>query len=201
MMESNIQVVISAPSGAGKTTLIKKLLSDNPNLEFSISTTTRKMRSEEKPKRSYNFVTIEEFKGMIEKDEFAEWALVHNNYYGTTKKEIDRIFSIGNIPIFDVDVQGGKILKIKLGNPVLIFIIPPSLKILEERLRTRKSESEESIKIRLKNAIDEMKEFENYDYIVMNDNLEIASKQISAIITAEQCRKDRTKSLMSSMEG
>ncbi len=200
-MESNIQVVISAPSGAGKTTLIKKLLSDNPNLEFSISTTTRKMRSEEKPKRSYNFVTIEEFKGMIEKDEFAEWALVHNNYYGTTKKEIDRIFSIGNIPIFDVDVQGGKILKIKLGNPVLIFIIPPSLKILEERLRTRKSESEESIKIRLKNAIDEMKEFENYDYIVMNDNLEIASKQISAIITAEQCRKDRTKSLMSSMEG
>lgn len=190
-MENNIQIVISAPSGAGKTTLIKKLLADNGNFEFSISTTTRPIREGEKPKRSYNFVPVEEFTSMIEAGEFAEWAMVHGNYYGTTKKEIDRISGAGNIPIFDVDVQGGKVLKEKLPSPVLIFIIPPSLEILEERLRTRKTDSDESIRTRLENAIEELREFTTYDYIVVNDDLDVAASQITAIITAEMCRRER----------
>ena len=188
-----MQIVISAPSGAGKTTLIKELLLSDNRLEFSVSTTTREKRKKEVSHKSYNFVQIDEFKEMIKNDEFIEWAIVHENYYGTTKKEIDRITDAENIPIFDVDVQGGKLLKKKLDDAAFIFIMPPSIEVLKKRLQKRKTESKEQIKIRLQNALSELKEYHIYNYIVINDELNFAVDQLKSIITAELCKKERTK--------
>jgi guanylate kinase len=186
-----MNVVISAPSGSGKTTIINELMLSDPRFEFSLSTTTREMRSGEEEGKDYNYVKPVEFEKMIERGEFLEWAVVHGNYYGTLKKEIDRISDTGNIPIFDVDVQGGLSLKEKLEDAVFIFIIPPSQAALEERLTRRKTESKNSIELRLKNAEEELKSCEIYDYIVVNDDLEHALDRLKSIITAEFCRFDR----------
>jgi guanylate kinase len=186
-----MNVVISAPSGSGKTTIINELMLSDPRFEFSLSTTTREMRSGEEEGKDYNYVKPVEFEKMIERGEFLEWAVVHGNYYGTLKKEIDRISGTGNIPIFDVDVQGGLSLKEKLEDAVFIFIIPPSQAALEERLTRRKTESKNSIELRLKNAEEELKSCEIYDYIVVNDDLEHALDRLKSIITAEFCRFDR----------
>ena len=128
---------------------------------------------------------------MIEHDAFAEWARVHGNYYGTTKKEIDRICCAGKIPIFDVDVQGTRTLKGKLDGAVYLFIVPPSREVLESRLRNRKTDSEEQIQIRMRNAIRELREYALYDYIIVNDDLDTALNQIRSIVTAELCRKEK----------
>jgi len=191
MQRSNISLVVSAPSGAGKTTIIQRLLLDYDILRFSVSTTTRPQRSGEIPGKSYYFVSKGDFRNMIDKDEFLEWAEVHDNYYGTSKKEIDRIQARGKIPIFDVDVQGAKNLKKKLANGIYIFIVPPSLRILEERLKNRKTDTENQIAVRLKNAVIELKEFVLFDYVIVNDRLDSAIDQFKAIMTAELCRRDR----------
>jgi guanylate kinase len=130
-------VIISAPSGAGKTTLIEKLLIQNPVFEFAVSTTTRIKRAGESEGKNYYFVSYDEFMQMVDRGEFLEWAKVHDNYYGTTKKEVDRIKALSKIPIFDVDVQGARSLRNKLQNVISIFIIPPSIQELEKRLRHR----------------------------------------------------------------
>jgi guanylate kinase len=184
-------VVISAPSGAGKTTLIHKLLLADDRFTFSISTTTRPKRAGETIGVSYNFVTESEFSDMIEHDAFAEWARVHGNYYGTTKKEIDRICRAGKIPIFDVDVQGARTLKGKLDSAVYLFIVPPSREVLESRLRNRRTDSEEQIQIRMRNSIRELMEYDLYDYIIVNDDLDSALNQLRSIVTAELCRKEK----------
>jgi guanylate kinase len=188
---NNLSVVISAPSGAGKTTLINRLLSADNRFVFSISTTTRPKRAGETNGKSYNFVSEPEFHDIIEHDAFIEWARVHGNYYGTTKKEIDRICRAGKIPIFDVDVQGARTLKGKLDNAVYLFIVPPSREVLESRLRNRKTDSEEQIQIRMRNAIRELKEYDLYDYIIVNDDLDAALNQLRSIVTAELCRKEK----------
>jgi guanylate kinase len=188
---NNLSVVISAPSGAGKTTLINKLLSADKRFVFSISTTTRPKRAGETVGGSYYFITEPEFRDMVEHDAFTEWARVHGNYYGTTKKEIDRIYHAGKIPIFDVDVQGARTLKGKLDHAVYLFIVPPSREVLESRLRNRKTDSEEQIQIRMRNAIRELREYDLYDYIVVNDDLGSALNQLRSIVTAELCRKEK----------
>lgn len=127
---------------------------------------------------------------MIDEGAFVEWALVHGNYYGTAKKEIDRIRNAGKIPIFDVDVQGAASLKGRLDRAVYIFIVPPSRKALETRLRNRKTDSEEQIQIRMRNAIRELAEYARYDYVVINDDLETALGQLRSIVAAELCRKE-----------
>ncbi|MGQ9842518.1 MAG: guanylate kinase [Spirochaetota bacterium] len=175
-------VIISAPSGAGKTTLIKKLLIQNPIFEFAISTTTRVKRAGEAEGENYYFVTYEEFMQMVDRGEFLEWAKVHDNYYGTTKKEVDRIKHHSKIPIFDVDVQGARSLRNKLQNVISIFIIPPSIQELEQRLRHRSTETEHQIAIRLNNAVGELREYVNYDYIVVNDDLQKALDELNAIL-------------------
>jgi guanylate kinase len=187
---NNLSVVISAPSGAGKTTLINRLLSADDRFEFSISTTTRPRREGEKAGRSYDFTDEAQFREMIGQDAFVEWAKVHGNYYGTSKKEIDRICCNGKIPIFDVDVQGARTLKCRLDSAVYIFIVPPSREVLESRLRNRKTDSEEQIQIRLRNAIKELGEYTQYDYIVVNDDLEVALNELRSIVTAELCKTD-----------
>jgi guanylate kinase len=187
---NNLSVVISAPSGAGKTTLINRLLGSENSFDFSISTTTRPPRNGEIDGKSYYFIPESEFRGMIDRGEFLEWARVHGNYYGTSKKEIDRICCNAKIPIFDVDVQGARSLKGTLDGAVYIFIVPPSREVLESRLRNRKTDSEEQIQIRLGNAIRELGEYAQYDYIVVNDDLETALNELRSIVTAELCRTD-----------
>lgn len=175
-------VIISAPSGAGKTTLIEKLLIQNPVFEFAVSTTTRIKRTGESEGKNYYYVSYDEFMQMVDKGEFLEWAKVHDNYYGTTKKEVDRIKALSKIPIFDVDVQGARSLRNKLQNVISIFIIPPSIQELEKRLRHRSTETEHQITVRLNNALVELREYVNYDYIVINDDLQKALDELNAIL-------------------
>ncbi len=175
-------VIISAPSGAGKTTIIEKLLIQNPIYEFAISTTTRSRRTDEIEGKNYYYVNYDEFMQMVDRGEFLEWAKVHDNYYGTTKKEVDRIKALSKIPIFDVDVQGARSLRNKLQNVISVFIIPPSIKELEKRLRHRSTETDHQITVRLNNALTELKEYVNYDYIVVNDDLQKALDDLNAIL-------------------
>lgn len=185
MSSPDLSIVVSAPSGAGKTTIIRKVMSEDDRFGFSISTTTRAKRADDIEGKSYYFITRDQFEKFIEDDEFIEWAEVHGNLYGTSKKEIDRIRALGKIPLFDIDVQGGANLKSRLKSSVLIFIIPPSLDVLEQRLRNRKTDSEEQIKIRLSNALGELAEYGIYDYIIINNNLDEAVNCFKSIVTAE----------------
>jgi len=181
-------IVITAPSGAGKTTLITRLLESDDRFMFSISTTTREKRHDEADGVNYYFVSDKEFRAMIDNDEFFEWAEVYGNYYGTTKKEVDRILKSGKFPLFDVDIQGSKSLKKKLKKAVFIFIIPPSREILKERLIGRQTESEEQLNIRLHHVAEEISEYINFDYVIVNSVLESSMNKLRAIIEAESCK-------------
>jgi len=185
--------VISAPSGAGKTTLINRLLESERDLMFSISTTTRSNRKGELDGIHYHFVSKDDFNMMIENDEFVEWAEVYGNYYGTTKKEVDRIMKSGKIPLFDVDIQGSINLKHKIQEGVFIYIIPPSLEVLKKRLIGRKTENPEQLSIRLKNAYSEISRYINFDYVVINCDLETAFQRLKSIVIAEKCRLKNIK--------
>ncbi len=189
MQKNELAFVVSAPSGAGKTTIIKRLLSEDKRLGFVISTTTRKPRSDETDGLSYYFTTIDNFKRKIDANEFIEWSVVHQNYYGVTKKEFDRILSIGRIPLFDVDVQGAKILKSTLKGAIYIFIVPPSIEGLKQRLLNRGTDTKEVINLRIQNAIKELKEVNNYDYIIVNNEIEEALLDIKAILRVELLKK------------
>lgn len=189
---SKLAIVVSAPSGAGKTTIISRLLRDNSNwLEFAVSTTTRPPRAGEIDGKNYYFVDQAKFQTMIDNNEFLEWAQVHTNYYGTSKKEIDRIHSLGKVPIFDVDVQGAYSFKNKLEDAIYIFILPPSLESLKARLTGRGTDSAEQISIRIKNALTELKAYKDYDYLIVNDEVEKAVDDFYSIIKAEMCRCSR----------
>lgn len=192
-------LVISAPSGAGKTTLINRLLKSDESFLFSVSTTTRHMRNYEMDGFDYNFVTREAFQEMIDRGEFIEWAEVYGNYYGTTKKEVDRIRKSGKIPLFDVDIQGTKNLRATLEGGIYIFIIPPSAAILKERLVGRQTESDEQLSIRLANARHEISEYRIFDYVIANNEIEETFKKLMAIITAEKCRINNMESIISSI--
>ena len=196
-----ISIVISAPSGTGKSTIIDSLIKKDNRYELSISTTTRKQRGEEKDGEHYHFFKKDEFEKDISAGCFLEWAMVHGNYYGTSKQEIDRIVGKGHYPIFDIDVQGGRILRDKLSDSVFIFIVPPSLKVLENRLRGRATDGEEQIKLRMQNAISEIKEAKFYDYLIVNDNLNKAIEQIRTIVLAETTKVKRNNILIEELLG
>jgi guanylate kinase len=185
--------VISAPSGAGKTTLINKLLESEDDLVFSISTTTRNIREGEVDGVNYHFISKDEFCRMINNDEFLEWAEVHGNYYGTTKKEVDRMKKSKKIPLFDVDIKGGRNLKEKIQEGVFIFIIPTSLSTLQKRLVARNTENRDQINLRLKNAYNEIKEYVNFDYVIVNSDIESAFEKLKCIVTAEKCKLKNVK--------
>jgi guanylate kinase len=177
-------IVISAPSGAGKTTLCQRLLRDLPNeLVLSISSTTRAPRGQERHGEHYFFVKQDEFKSGIDAGHFAEWALVHGNYYGTSKKVIEDAFSKNKAVLLDIDVQGAESLKKAYpAESFRIFIAPPSLAELEKRLRTRGTDSEETIQKRLKNAQDEMNHLERFDHTVVNQDLEKAYSELRKLV-------------------
>ena len=173
-------IIISAPSGAGKTTLVNKLLDAKLPLLFSISACSRAPREDEEDKKDYYFLSIEEFKEKIKAQDFIEWEEVYEgNFYGTLKKEIERIWKEKKHVVFDVDVIGGISLKeYFMENSISIFIKPPSMEVLSKRLKKRNTEDRKSIKNRLEKSIEEMKSIDKFDKIIVNDELSISSKNI-----------------------
>lgn len=175
-------LIISGPSGCGKSTLLKEVYKDINDYYFSISTTTRAPRVGEVNGVDYFFVTKEEFEKDIDNDDFLEYAKVHDNYYGTSLKPINKALEENKLVIFDIDVQGHEIVRNKLDSIVTsVFITTPSLKVLEDRLNSRNTDSNDIIEKRIKNAKGEVEFFQDYDYLIVNDDLETAAKQLVCI--------------------
>ena len=189
-------IVISSPSGGGKSSVIHEILEAYGQIEYSVSVTSRPPRPGEKDGYSYQFVSEEQFKEWIEQDRFYEWAVVHDHLYGTRKDVIKEKLSRGKDVIMDLDFQGGLNVKKQSPDALLIFLLPPSMKILEKRLRLRKTDTEKVIRIRLKNATEEIRHATEYDYVVINDDLEKTIDQVKGIIESEGFRSNRLKILM-----
>lgn len=194
-VKKGLLVVISGPSGVGKSTVVKRLLKLSPKIRLSKSVTTRKPRPGEKKGVDYTFVSKKEFFDLEQKKEFLEWAEVHGYYYGTPQKFVNEQLENGGIVVLEVDVQGATKIKesvergkIKTGAQVFIFLIPPSVDILAFRLKKRKTEDPEVVNYRLRAAIAELQVMEKYDYIVVNDMIDRAAEKIMAIINVEKER-------------
>jgi guanylate kinase len=185
--------IVSSPSGGGKTTLIRRLLENPPGatLHFSVSHTTRSMRQGEQNGREYHFVSVEEFQGMVQRDEFLEHNEVHDNIYGTSRAEVLPRLAAGEDVILDIDVKGARDIRETWPDAVTVFIVPSSLGELEKRLRTRGLDSEESIRKRLINAAREIEEALSFQYVVVNDNLERATLELESIVRARRATAAR----------
>ncbi len=181
--------IISAPSGTGKTTLVKEVMQRLPGLRFSVSYTTRLPRPNEKDGEDYVFVSHSTFQKMIEKNEFLEWAEVLGNRYGTPRPDLKKLESEGTDLILDIDTQGAKKVMEEMDQPVLIYLLPPTLKVLRERLINRRVDSLESIKFRLSNARKDMEEACRYHYVIINDRIEDTVEKLRCVIIAERCRR------------
>ena len=184
--------VITGPSGCGKSTLAGRVLEELDNIDFSVSYTTRKKRNSEEEGKDYYFVSEGEFKRMIEDMKLAEWAVVHGNYYGTSKRELEKKATKGDI-LLDIDVQGAHQIKEKFKKTVFIFIMPPLYLELKKRLKKRGEESPESINERLDVAKKEIRHYHHFDYIIINDLLEKAVEELKSIILSTRCRFDPCK--------
>ncbi len=180
--------VVSAPSGAGKTSLCRAITGSLEDLTHSISYATRKPRPGEIDGRDYYFVSQERFRDMIQAGDFAEWAEVHSNLYGTSRRVLDDLISKGLDVILDIDTQGAKQIKAKYDTAVFIFIMPPSLDILEERLRNRKSDHEDEIRKRMQRSREEIRDYAMYDYIIVNRDFDRALTELRSIVISERCR-------------
>jgi guanylate kinase len=181
--------IISAPSGTGKTTLVKEVMRRLPGLRFSVSYTTRLPRPNEKEGEDYHFVSHSTFQKMIEKNEFLEWAEVLGNRYGTPRPDLKKLESEGMDLVLDIDTQGSKKVMKEMVQPVAVYVLPPSLKVLRERLINRGVDSLEMIKFRLSSARRDMQEAHGYHYVLINDKIEDAVEKLRCIIIAERCRR------------
>lgn len=184
-------LIVSSPSGAGKTTLCNRLRSEFTDLRFSVSHTTRKPRPTEVDGREYHFVERPTFEAMIKAGSFAEWAKVHEQLYGTSHREIDTARTVAQGVLFDIDYQGARQIKASLPDAVAVFILPPSLAELERRLRGRGTEDETTTQRRLKAAKEEIAHYGLFDYVIVNDEVNRAHEQLRAIVLAERCRRSR----------
>ncbi len=192
VLPPGLLLVLSAPSGAGKTTLAHRLLKETPGAVFSISVTTRRPRGKERDGVDYHFVDVATFQSKIERGEFVEWAEVHGHFYGSPQSTVDEARSRRSVAIFDIDVQGGQAIKRKHPDAVSIFVLPPSMEELERRLRDRQTDSDETIRRRLLAARSEMERgVASYDYIVVNDDFERAYSELRSVVVAERCRRGR----------
>jgi len=192
-VNSSILLVISSPSGGGKTTILREVMATVPGLVFSVSHTTRKPRPNEEDGCDYHFVSRAIFREIESRQPsgFLEWAEVHGNLYGTGRDEVEQQLRAGNDVILDIDVQGAMQVR-ETSSPVMVFIAPPSLPELEARLRKRATESDETIALRLENARTELGFTDQYDYLIVNDRLEEAVASLRAIIIAERSRRRRS---------
>ncbi|MBR0847267.1 guanylate kinase [Bradyrhizobium diazoefficiens] len=187
-----LMFVLSSPSGAGKTTLSRMLMKETPGLQMSVSATTRPPRPGEVDGRDYFFVDQNRFSTMVEKGELLEWANVFGNRYGTPRGPVEAALASGKDVLFDIDWQGTQQLRDRSSKDVVsVFILPPSVAALEQRLHTRAQDSDEVIRGRMKKAGDEMSHFDAYDYIVVNDNIGIAFEAVRSILRAEQLKRER----------
>ena len=189
-------IVVSGPSGAGKGTICKRLTENMRDTKISISMTSRNPRGKEQDGIDYYFVSKEEFEERISKEEFLEYAVVHNNqYYGTPKGKIEEDLSKGKNVILEIDIQGALKVKEKVSEDLFIFIMPPSMEELKNRLINRNTETKDKILERFKTAYNEINEFTKYNYIVINDKVDKAVEKVKSIITAEKCRVDRIEEI------
>jgi guanylate kinase len=184
-------IVVSAPSGAGKTTLCKGLTEIVPGIRPSVSYTTRKPRTGELEGVHYHFVDETTFLAMKDKGLFVEWAEVHGNYYGTSGRQIAELTASGNDVVLDIDVQGAKQIRKRFSDSVLVFILPPSMDVLRERLVGRMSDPEDVVRKRLLKARDEIREYKNYDYVIINSTFGVALNELASIVIAQRARTDR----------
>jgi guanylate kinase len=192
VIQRGVLLVLSAPSGAGKTSLARRLLQDIPDAEFSISFTTREPRGRETDGVDYRFLGVESFQQKIDRNEFLEWAEVHGHFYGSPQSVVDAAVARNGVAIFDIDVQGGHAIKKKHPDAILTFILPPSVEELERRLRDRKTDSEEVIRRRMLAARSEIERgIASYDYVLVNDDFERAYLELRSIVISERCRRGR----------
>ena len=192
---SGFPIILSAPSGSGKTTIAKALLARRADLGYSVSCTTRSPRSGEIPGRDYYFMTRAEFLAERERGAFAESAVVHGNLYGTRRSEVERVLAEGRHVVMDIDVQGATQFVRAFPQSVTIFILPPSADVLLERLRARQTESAAQLAKRLQSALQELQQVDEYEYVVVNDDLERAVASVGSIIDAEFVSRERVKNL------
>lgn len=184
-------VILSSPSGGGKTTIAKQLMKQRTDVGYSVSCTTRLPRSGEVDGKDYYFLSIGEMLAARERGEFAESAEVHGKMYGTLRREVDRVLGSGRHVLMDIDVQGAQQFVKAFPRSVLVFVLPPSVEVLMTRLMARKSETNEALRIRLRSALNELQAIGAYDYVVVNDSLDHAVAAVSSIIDAEAHRRDR----------
>lgn len=184
-------IIVSAPSGAGKTTLVELMLSRLPDVRPSISLTARAPRPGEEDGRHYHFVTPAVFKSMVDRGEFLEWAEVHGNLYGTPRRAVEEYRNRGQDVVLTIDVQGASAAREYFPDAVSVFVLPPSRQSLEERLHSRGTDAAEVRRRRLENARAEIAEYRNFDYLIVNDNLERATDDLVAIVLAARCARDR----------
>ena len=188
--------IVSAPSGSGKSTIVHRVLAEDPRLTFSISYTTRPPRGREQPGTSYHFVGRPEFEEMIQEDRFLEWAEVFGNYYGTHRRYLDDAGARGLDLLLDIDVQGARQLKKRISDAVSIFVLAPSRQILEARLRARGEDSEEVIQRRLRGAAEEIGNYHQYHYVLVNEEIGSSVTKQKAIVEAERIRRSRMEAVI-----
>jgi guanylate kinase len=196
MAQQGILIVLSGPSGTGKGTICKELLRSVPNLHYSVSATTRTPREGEENGINYWFITKDEFQTMVENDELLEWAEVYGNFYGTPRRYVQNQLDSGMDVVLEIDIQGAMQIKKKFPQGVFIYVVPPSLDELAERIHKRGTDSLESIKKRLSCASHELASAHNYHYVIVNDDVQAAVTKVGSILVAEKCRVKRNVDLI-----
>lgn len=194
-------IIISSPSGGGKGTLIREVLEHIPEVGYSVSLTTRAPRFGEENGKHYHFVTRERFEEAIAQGEFLEHAEVHGNLYGTSMVQTEKLTSTGVDVILEIDVQGAAKVRAKVPEVISIFILPPSFEVLKARLTARATEGAQDLEVRLHNSIDEVRQYKDFDYIVVNDDVPTASRKLGAIILAERQRRNRQNEVVQGIIG